>query len=70
MLVNCSWLLSFCCCVVLQLGLNKPAHELSMVAVCEEAQTTSVLSNVVELLTEPFLPFAFFSFLTQDPKYV
>ena len=52
------------------MGLNKPGHELSMVAVCDEAKTTSVLSNVVELLTEPFLPFAFFSFLTQDPKYV
>ena len=53
-----------------QLGLGQPSHRLSMVTVCDRPHTTSVESNVVELLTEPFLPFTFYSFLSQAPKYV
>ena len=52
-----------------QLGLAQASHELSVIAVSDHPPATSAPSNVVELLTKPFRPFAFFSFLTQDPKY-
>ena len=38
-----------------------------MVSVCDSPRTTSAQSNIVELLTEPFLPFTFFTYL--DNRY-
>ncbi|CAD5112727.1 DgyrCDS1945 [Dimorphilus gyrociliatus] len=49
--------------VRVKLGVEKEKHKLSMVAVCDRPKSLSAQSNIIELLTEPFLPFSFFSFL-------
>lgn len=49
--------------VRIKLGVDKERHKLSMVAVCDRPKSISAQSNIIELLTEPFLPFSFFTFL-------
>ncbi|CAH1782616.1 unnamed protein product [Owenia fusiformis] len=50
--------------VRIKLGLDKLVHKLTMVAVSEKPRTSSVPSNIVELLTDPFQPYTFFCFHT------
>jgi hypothetical protein len=53
----------------LKLGLNQPCHQISMVAVTDKPHASSLESNIVEVLTEPFRPYSFYTFLSQCPRY-
>jgi hypothetical protein len=44
------------------LGVEQPVYRLSMISMTEKPQATSEDSNVVELLSEQFRPFAFYCY--------
>ncbi|XP_025107507.1 uncharacterized protein LOC112572161 isoform X5 [Pomacea canaliculata] len=48
--------------VRLQLGLEEPSYRLSMVSLSDKPQGTSVESEVVELLSAPFKPYAYYCY--------
>ncbi|ELT90741.1 hypothetical protein CAPTEDRAFT_219540 [Capitella teleta] len=54
----------------LKLGLSQPIHQISMVAVSSDKPhaSSSLESNVVEVFTEPFRPYSFYTFLSQCPR--
>ena len=45
-----------------QLGLEQPSYSLSMVALSDRPQGSSVESTVVDLLTAPFHPFSYYCY--------
>ncbi|XP_076447663.1 uncharacterized protein LOC143284653 isoform X3 [Babylonia areolata] len=54
--------------VRLQLGLEEPSYRLSMVALSDKPQGSSVESSVVELLSAPFRPFSYYCYHTMHTK--
>lgn len=48
--------------VRIKLGVEQPVYRLSMISMSEKPQATSEDSNVVELLSEQFRPFAFYCY--------
>lgn len=44
------------------MGVEQPVYKLSMISMTEKPQATSEDSNVVELLSEQFRPFAFYCY--------